>query len=47
MSTVMIPVTCDYHEVHAIVEPRMEGMVKVHEVVALYCSDCQEEFPAE
>lgn len=47
MATVVIPVTCDYHEVHAILEHRKEGVLDIHEVVALYCSDCQVEYPAE
>ena len=46
-TTVVIPVTCDWHEVHAIIEPRQEGALTINEVVALYCSDCQVEYPAE
>jgi hypothetical protein len=47
MSTVVIPVACDEHEVHAIIEPRMEGRLTINEVVALFCSDCRVEYPAE
>lgn len=48
MATVILPVSCDDHEVHAILEhSSWLGVVDVHTVVALFCSDCQVEYPAE
>lgn len=44
MSIISIPVACDYHEVHAIVEPLGDGITGV---VALYCTDCDERFDME
>lgn len=47
MTTIPLPITCEYHEVHAVVQPVSKGLVTVQAVVALYCSDCNEQYAAE
>lgn len=39
MVTVMIPVACDEHDVHTVIDD--------NKVTGLFCVDCDTEYPAE